>query len=1292
MRDPFPLLKLTRGERHLVEMSICLNMIVKDESHIIVNTLRHLLKYIKFSDWVISDTGSTDGTQDLIRNFFAEQGIPGVLTEDPWVDFGHNRSVAFKHARTHSTADYLFVWDADDEIVGDFKLPATLTADQYLFTFGGEGFRYNRVQLFSNKKKWRYVGVLHEYPSAEEGEFVRPPEQVAGNYYFVSGRSGSRNKDPNKYHKDALVLEKGIAAEPNNARYIFYCAQSYQNAQMPDKAIEFYKKVLASNAWVEEKYVSCYEMAQLFERKGDSVSAVYYLVEAFQHVQDRAECAYHLIKHYCVKGAHTTALLYYSFVQKYYEQTYLADPAAVSSHLFVHKDEYDFYLPYHVIIAAIGAKQWALAINMYRIIFRQNFRQVDVRWVNNMFHNIQFIKDHLPLQDASFLQELISYRNQFHGEIGNEQNKHIAEIIAAYEPQLTMYPTPLPITLRKTPKSPIKVLFTITSCKRYDLFERTMNSVLNTWKDLRAVDHFLCVDDNSSKEDRAKMRKKYPFFEFYMKTADEKGHRASMNIIWQKLNELQPTYWIHMEDDWLFFKTDNYVTKSIVFLEKHKDQNIQQILFNRNYAETYEDWRLIGGRTLDAKKEFAVHVKADMLPGPNCGYWPHYSFRPSMVRASVIRELGNYDSPNTFFEMDYATRWSAAGHQSAFYNSITSRHIGKLTSDKTGTNAYTLNAESQFAAPPKHKSMYVVNLKRRADRKEAVVKLLRENGFADDAYTIYEAVDGLTLQPTADLRRLFKGNDFGNRRGVIGCALSHYNLWKQLADDDNNDYYTIFEDDIAFVDGFREKLPATPDPTIDVLFLGYHTRTQEEKTVAPPLADAVQPLNKDAYIGGTFGYIVTKQGARKYLEYIAANGIKHGIDYLAKIIPNFNCANLQPHAVLSDWVQTVDSVVDSDIQKDPSALDLSENNWFFYPGLDVIGSDVRFVGKKNGDELYDMAKSTLGCNAYNTLGFLKSVAIRAVTLTPSPYFGPTDGLYLQQPLPVRVKMMCNWSDSATLCRTIDHMTEGSGRWKNLVFTHADRADYYVILNKPQEGDYYDPAKTIVFQMEPWCADPTQTWGVKTWGEWATPDPAKFLHVGAHKDHCNIAEWQLSYTYDYLKTATLPAKEFNSISCICSAKYFDPGHKYRVDFIRFLESKGDPDVSVAVFGAQNFHGFRGYGGAVDNKKETKIAPYKYYFMTENNAEANYITEKLWEPILCESLCFYWGAPNVAEHVDPRAFVQLDMTDFEASYRIMKEAIASDLWTERLPYIRIAKQKILDEQGMIPTIHRIVKLNE
>ena len=48
-------------------------MIVKNESKIIIKTLENLLSYIKFNYWVISDTGSTDNTKELIINFFKEK-------------------------------------------------------------------------------------------------------------------------------------------------------------------------------------------------------------------------------------------------------------------------------------------------------------------------------------------------------------------------------------------------------------------------------------------------------------------------------------------------------------------------------------------------------------------------------------------------------------------------------------------------------------------------------------------------------------------------------------------------------------------------------------------------------------------------------------------------------------------------------------------------------------------------------------------------------------------------------------------------------------------------------------------------------------------------------------------------------------------------------------------------------------------------------------------------------------------------------------------------------------------
>ena len=270
------------------------------------------------------------------------------------------------------------------------------------------------------------------------------------------------------------------------------------------------------------------------------------------------------------------------------------------------------------------------------------------------------------------------------------------------------------------------------------------------------------------------------------------------------------------------------------------------------------------------------------------------------------------------------------------------------------------------------------------------------------------------------------------------------------------------------------------------------------------------------------------------------------------------------------------------------------------------------------------------------------------------------------------------------------MTKGSYRWNNIEITWSDEhIDYYIIINKPREGDRFIAEKTIIYYMEPWCADPSQTWGVKTWGEWAKPDPSKFLQVRSHAKFVNPVFWQINLTFNQLQLINInKSVEFdNIISSVCSSKYYDPGHKKRIDFLHYLEGKGLP---LHIYNEDNERGFKSYKGKAQPSvdKEKGIIPYKYYFMCENNSEHNFITEKLWEPILCETLCFYWGCPNVSNIIDPRAYVQLDMNDFESAYNTVNAAIKTNLWEQRLPYIREAKKKILD-QSFFPTLEKVLK---
>ena len=186
-------------------MTICLNMIVKDESHIILDTLLKLLEKINIDYYVISDTGSSDNTIEIIETFFKKNNISGEIHQDTWKDFGTNRSIALEYA--FNKADYIFIFDADDSIEGDFKLPE-LSLDSYMLKFGNHTSSYNRMCLVKGNIRWKYLGVLHEVISNIDNIPITQGS-VNGEYFIISGRTSTRNKNKNKYLDDAKILDGG---------------------------------------------------------------------------------------------------------------------------------------------------------------------------------------------------------------------------------------------------------------------------------------------------------------------------------------------------------------------------------------------------------------------------------------------------------------------------------------------------------------------------------------------------------------------------------------------------------------------------------------------------------------------------------------------------------------------------------------------------------------------------------------------------------------------------------------------------------------------------------------------------------------------------------------------------------------------------------------------------------------------------------------------------------------------------------------------------------------------------
>jgi len=271
---------------------VCLNMIVKDESPVIQRCLESTKPWIDY--WVIIDTGSTDGTQKIIREVLKD--IPGELHERPWKNFEHNRNEALNLAR--KKGDYLLFIDADEELKypKNGKLP-DLNIDCYLTTIKTKTVESSRIFLAKTALPWKWKGVLHEELYCES---MKPTASYLGGIaIFADTEDGHRSQDPEKHLKDAAILQAALQTDPNNVRYTMFLAESYWTAGRYESALKAYEKRASLGEWDQEVYYSLYRAAcckQLLNMDAQAVIEGY--TKAFQYRPTRGEPLFRLANYY----------------------------------------------------------------------------------------------------------------------------------------------------------------------------------------------------------------------------------------------------------------------------------------------------------------------------------------------------------------------------------------------------------------------------------------------------------------------------------------------------------------------------------------------------------------------------------------------------------------------------------------------------------------------------------------------------------------------------------------------------------------------------------------------------------------------------------------------------------------------------------------------------------------------------------------------------------------------------------------------------------------------------------
>jgi glycosyltransferase involved in cell wall biosynthesis len=521
--------------------AICLSMIVRNEARGIAATLDSVAPYV--SSWMVVDTGSDDGTQELIKSHMARLGIPGELCQRPSQDIDHSRSEALTLAREHG--DYIWIIGADETLEGTPDLTA-LGEDIYWLRYVDEhGGIFWCPRLLRDGVRINEADPIYEY-AARDDEPCLVGVRIEGDYHFRSRHLGARNLQPQErfaYDRDLLLAQ--VERNPQDAQSVFLLAQRYFDLGDFVNARKWYARRIEMvavgdvnesdindapeqvaarglNDWNQIVYYSMFRLAQAMANLGEpwpDVQDAY--LKAWEFRPTRAEPLHAIAVHYRC------------------EQDYEL------GHMFAERAA---EIPLH---------------------------EQDTEFVRSDIHNWAAIDEQIIC--ASWLGQhaeafALSRRLLARPDIPDAQRQRIAanrdfSVPAMFE-AAAAYPDALAGSLFAGPRDS-EVTVSLIAGPDQETTEQALNSFLNCCTDVSRIGRFLVVYegvsalDRDSLRERAALRARYGFVEIV-----DRGRSQGPGAELAQLREqIGGRFWLHIGQGWQFFAPENLITRLTAVLE-----------------------------------------------------------------------------------------------------------------------------------------------------------------------------------------------------------------------------------------------------------------------------------------------------------------------------------------------------------------------------------------------------------------------------------------------------------------------------------------------------------------------------------------------------------------------------------------------------------------------------------------------------------------------------------------------------------------------------------------------------